>query len=49
MSTPPKTFYSPEEYLALERKAEGRSEYHDGQIFAMSRLPARLGTLTSEP
>ena len=36
MSTQPKTFYTPEEYLALERKAEGRSEYHDGQIFAMS-------------
>jgi Uma2 family endonuclease len=28
-------FYTPEEYLALERKAEHRSEYHDGQIFAM--------------
>ena len=51
MSTPPKTFYTPEEYLALERKAEGRSEYHDGQIFAMSgasRWHSRIETqLTS--
>ena len=28
--------YTPEEYLALERKAEFRSEYHQGQIYAMS-------------
>lgn len=51
MSTLPKTFYTPEEYLALERQAEGRSEYHDGQIFAMSgasRWHSRIETqLTS--
>lgn len=28
--------YTPEEYLALERKAEYRSEYFAGEIFAMS-------------
>jgi Uma2 family endonuclease len=28
-------FYTPEEYLALERKAEYRSEYIDGRIYAM--------------
>jgi Uma2 family endonuclease len=28
--------YSPQEYLALERKAEFKSEYHDGLIYAMS-------------
>ncbi len=28
--------YTPEEYLALERKAETKSEYFDGEIFAMS-------------
>jgi Uma2 family endonuclease len=28
--------YTPEEYLALERKAEYKSEYLDGEIFAMS-------------
>lgn len=29
-------FFSPEEYLALEREAEYKSEYIDGQIVAMS-------------
>jgi len=28
--------YTPEEYLALERAAETKSEYFDGRIFAMS-------------
>jgi len=28
--------YTPEEYLALEEKAEFRSEYHNGEIVAMS-------------
>ena len=28
--------YTPEEYLALERKAERKSEYFAGEIFAMS-------------
>jgi len=32
----PKIYYSPEEYLALERAAEFRSEYFYGQIFAMA-------------
>jgi Uma2 family endonuclease len=36
MSTLPKTRYTPEEYLDLERKAEYKSEYYDGEIFAMS-------------
>lgn len=30
------TFVTPEEYLALERKAESKSEYLDGEIFAMT-------------
>lgn len=29
------TYITPEEYLALERKAESKSEYFDGEIFAM--------------
>ena len=29
-------FYTPEEYLALEEKAEYRSEYYQGQIIAMA-------------
>jgi Uma2 family endonuclease len=28
--------FTPEEYLTLERKAEYKSEYYDGEIFAMS-------------
>lgn len=35
MSLQPKLRYTPEEYLALERKAEHRSEYFAGEIFAM--------------
>jgi Uma2 family endonuclease len=32
----PPQHYSPEEYLALERNAPFKSEYHEGQIFAMT-------------
>ena len=35
VSTPPKVLITPEEYLALERKAETRSEYLDGEMFPM--------------
>jgi Uma2 family endonuclease len=30
------TTYSPEEYLALERSSSYKSEFHDGQIYAMT-------------
>jgi Uma2 family endonuclease len=30
------TFYTPEEYLALEEKADHKSEYYNGEIFAMA-------------
>ena len=36
MSTLPKTFITPEQYLEIERKAEFRSEYYNGEMFAMS-------------
>jgi Uma2 family endonuclease len=36
MSLQPRRYFTPEEYLALERKAEYKSEYVDGEIFAMS-------------
>jgi Uma2 family endonuclease len=36
MASHRKHFYSPEEYLALERKAAYKSEYYAGEIFAMS-------------
>jgi Uma2 family endonuclease len=36
MVAKPQKFYSPEEYLALEETAEYRSEYYQGEIFAMA-------------
>jgi Uma2 family endonuclease len=36
VSTQPKPRITPQEYLELERKAETRSEYFDGEVFAMS-------------
>jgi len=36
MSTVRKTKLSPQEYLALERKAENKSEYYDGEVFAFT-------------
>jgi Uma2 family endonuclease len=36
MSSQVKAHYTPEEYLALERQAEYKSEYFDGEIFAMT-------------
>jgi Uma2 family endonuclease len=36
MSAAPKPFLSPEEYLARERRAETKSEYYDGEIFAVA-------------
>ena len=49
MSTLPKAPLTPEQYLEMERKAEFKSEYYRGEMFAMaggssqnSRLAARL-------
>src|SRR5215210_4275236 len=36
MSSVAQTYYTPDEYLTLERKAEYKSEYISGQIYAMS-------------
>jgi Uma2 family endonuclease len=36
MSTQPKSFLTPEQYLEIERKAPHKSEYLNGEIFAMS-------------
>jgi Uma2 family endonuclease len=36
MSTVPKRLLSPQEYLALERQAEFRSEFFQGEMFAMA-------------
>lgn len=36
MSTQPKAFITPEQYLEIEHTAENRSEYYKGEMFAMS-------------
>ena len=36
MSTQPKSFLTPEQYLEIERKAAYKSEYYRGEMFAMS-------------
>src|SRR4051812_39590959 len=36
MSSLPRTFLTPEQYLEIERAAEFRSEYFQGEMFAMS-------------
>ena len=41
VSTQPKTRYSPERYLELERTCDERNEYFDGEIFAMGGASAR--------
>ncbi|MDM8557682.1 Uma2 family endonuclease [Candidatus Parabeggiatoa sp. HSG14] len=48
MSTQPQTAYiTPEEYLALERKAEYKSEYFEGEIFAMSGASLEHNQITA--
>jgi Uma2 family endonuclease len=36
MSTQPKAFLTPEQYLEIDRQAERKSEYWQGEMFAMS-------------
>jgi Uma2 family endonuclease len=36
MSTQSKPYFTPEQYLEIERKAEFKSEYYQGEMFAMS-------------
>lgn len=36
MASQPQPYITPEEYLALERQAKTKSEYHDGEIVAMA-------------
>jgi Uma2 family endonuclease len=47
MASNPKTFITPEEYLALERKAEFKSEYFNGEIFAMGGASPRHVLITA--
>ncbi|HEX8476646.1 MAG TPA: Uma2 family endonuclease [Pyrinomonadaceae bacterium] len=41
MSSQTKTYFTAEEYLALEREAEYKSEYFNGEIFAMTGASRR--------
>jgi len=45
MSTQPKSYLSPDEYLANERRAEQKSEYFNGEIFAMAGASRRHNLL----
>lgn len=47
MATVPANYISPEEYLERERKAETRSEYIRGEIFAMAGASIRHGRIIS--
>jgi Uma2 family endonuclease len=47
MSTLPKHFITPEEYLEIERKAETKSEYYKGAMFAMSGVSRSHSRLTT--
>jgi Uma2 family endonuclease len=47
MSTQLDNYLTPEEYLALERSAEQKSEYVDGAAFAMSGASLRHNTIVA--
>src|SRR5918911_3268923 len=47
MSTQTHTSLTPEEYLALERQAEFKSEYFDGVIYAMSGASLNHNTIVA--
>ena len=42
------TYFTPEEYIALERKAEYKSEYFDGHIIAMSGASRAHNRITGD-
>jgi Uma2 family endonuclease len=46
MSSAPELYYTPEQYLEIERRAEGKSEYVNGQIFAMAGASPRHSALS---
>ena len=47
MAVQTKPFITPEEYLERERQAEYKSEYYNGEIFAMSGASRNHALLTS--
>ncbi len=48
MSTQSKTLLTPEQYLEIERKAEFKSEYFQGEMFAMSGVSRQHDRLTRD-
>lgn len=46
MTSQPKTYLTPEEYLAMERQNEYKSEYIDGEVFAMTGASRRHNLIT---
>jgi Uma2 family endonuclease len=46
MSSLPECYLTPEEYLALERKAEYKSEYIDGTVYSMAGSSERHNLIT---
>lgn len=47
MSLQQQTYVTPEEYLTFERQAEYKSEYMDGQVYAMSGASLRHNTIVA--
>jgi len=47
MSAQRKTLLTPEEYLAAERRSEGKSEYLAGEVFAMVGASQRHNFIVS--
>ena len=43
MATQPRRFITREEYLEIERKAEFRSEYYNGEMFPMEEVYSMAG------
>jgi Uma2 family endonuclease len=46
MAVPAERLYTPEEYLDLERRAETKSEYYGGRIYAMAGASRAHGRIT---
>ena len=46
MTSQPKTYLTPEEYLAMERQNDYKSEYIDGEVFAMTGARRRHNLIT---
>jgi Uma2 family endonuclease len=47
MPTQTQSFLTPQEYLAIERKAEFKSEYYEGRMFAMAGARYRHNVLAA--